>query len=163
MDEDEKQLVDQFIESSVEMLTEMADLRCEVGEVHVRDGIRSAFDMACIIGITGDFKGSLIISLKHQTAERLAARMMGEVAYTALENEDIASAVAELANTIAGMALTALDQRQVAMDITPPSIVIGDNNPLYLSGKEHMFVVPMKTDLGDIELSLTLKRNRVPV
>jgi chemotaxis protein CheX len=78
--------------------------------------------MAVLIGMTGDVKGRLVIEGNPQIFSSIGELMYG----MHLEGEMLESFTGELGNMIAGNLATNASQNQLVMDITPPTLIIGE-------------------------------------
>ncbi|WP_456275774.1 chemotaxis protein CheX [Bacillus sp. AK128] len=92
--------------------------------------------MSVLIGITGDVKGRIVIDGDPTTFSTI-----GEVMYgMQLEGEMLESFTGELGNMIAGNLATNASQNNLIMDITPPTILVGEAK---LSGFKQAIQVPV--------------------
>jgi chemotaxis protein CheX len=76
--------------------------------------------------LTGDVKGIFMLLTDTESASRVLRAMTGSIRLPfagARLSEIQLAALGELANQISGRAITLLSERQIACDITPPSIV----------------------------------------
>ena len=81
-------------------------------------------EIACIIGIVGDFRGNVIYAMDTETAKQIAGIMMGGMELE--EFDEIAqSAVSELGNMLAANACTELSYVGVKVDVSTPTLMIG--------------------------------------
>ncbi|MFD1735519.1 chemotaxis protein CheX [Bacillus salitolerans] len=78
--------------------------------------------MAVLIGMTGDIKGRIIIEGKPQTFSSIGEMMYG----MQLDGEMLESFTGELGNMIAGNLATNASQNELVMDITPPTLIVGE-------------------------------------
>lgn len=74
-----------------------------------------------LIGMTGDARGRIIIDGDHEVFGKIGEAMFGMV----LEGEMLESFAGELGNMIAGNISTFVSQRGFEMDITPPTVLVG--------------------------------------
>jgi len=118
--------INPFIEASQSVLMMMTGNKPELGQVYVRKKPFGSDNIAVFVGLTGRIRGQVIISLSKNTALSVASAMMGGMPVTELD-EISKSAIAELANMIMGNTATILASRGIGIEITPPSLLIGDN------------------------------------
>ena len=88
--------------------------------------LSSSSDLNVVLGFTGEVRGSIVIALPKITASAVSAVMIG----TDEINTMTKSALAELSNMIAG---SAISKSPRFMNLTPPSVVAGDNVYLMIS------------------------------
>ncbi|MBA9027755.1 chemotaxis protein CheX [Peribacillus huizhouensis] len=75
-----------------------------------------------IIGMTGDVRGRLIIEGNSDAISLIGERMFGMT----LEGEMLESFAAEFGNMIAGNLSTQLTVDNIIMDISPPTVLVGE-------------------------------------
>lgn len=120
----------------------------------MESSLASRGDISVLVGVTGGLRGTMVLSMSQEAARLVIGAMIGEPAG---EMDEMGkSAVAELGNMIAGLATVQLEQRGFQSDITPPSVVTGQNTAISTSGTEAV-VVPLSTSFGLISLHVALK------
>lgn len=106
--------------------------------------------MGVLIGLVGDLKGRVIIDGSPQTFGAIGTTMFG----MPLEGEMLESFTGEFGNMIAGNLCTHAGQNALELDITPPTVMVG-NTKLY--GFQHAFRLPAVIDgAGDISILFTI-------
>ena len=122
-----------------------------MGEAFLNNKTSPLEEVAVLIGITGQVKGQVIFSFTEETAKHMASALMGGMSIPELD--DISkSAVAEVGNMIMGTASTALSQKGIITDISPPNLIVGKN--MLITGISKGIVVPMKGNMGLINIEL---------
>ena len=107
----------------------------------VRREEEKGWELSGIIGIGGDSKGVVVVSLNARTAQRLTSRLVGR---EVTENcDDVMDTIGELVNIIAGNAKKGLEQYRLMISL--PSIV---------SGKEHLVAWPAGIPIVGIPFSM---------
>lgn len=105
-------------------------------------------ELAVLIRMTGDITGRLLIE-----GSNLSFRFVGEKMFgMPLEGDMLFSFTGELANMIAGNLATSAEERQVTIDITPPTVIEGESN---MHGFDKGFRVPLHLE-HDHQLQLIL-------
>lgn len=104
-------------------------------------------EMGVLIGITGDIRGRIIIEGDKNTFSKVGEAMFG----MALEGDMLESFSGELGNMIAGNLSSNIYQQGINMDITPPTVMVGQTK---LYGFHKAVLLP-------VELETTLKLNIV--
>ncbi len=94
-------------------------------------------ELGVLIGMTGDMKGRLVIEGNHKSIGSIGEKMFG----MPIEGEMLESFTGELANMIAGNLATVVSQREVSIDITPPTVIVGSTK---ISGFKKAFRVPVE-------------------
>lgn len=145
--------IDCFIESCTSVM-ESFGMPVKTGDAVVRKSPYPADATIVVIGITGDLHGQAMVSLDESTVCHIASVMMGGAPVEM--NEGTKSAVSELSNMIVGNAATLLSQQDIMIDITPPSVLTGDN--IFVS--TNSLSVSVQFFVGDgkmLEFSLSAK------
>ena len=107
-------------------------------------------EMGVLIGLVGDIKGRVIIDGSPSTFGNIGSSMFG----MPLEGEMLESFTGEFGNMIAGNLCTHAGQSQLELDITPPTVMVG-NTKLY--GFQHAFSLPASIDgVGNITILFTI-------
>lgn len=89
-----------------------------------------------LIGMTGDIRGRLIIDGNEETFGKIGEGMFG----MAVEGEMLESFAGELGNMFAGTLSTFISQMEMEMDITPPTVLVGQAK---IYGFERAFRLPI--------------------
>ncbi|MBU0935007.1 MAG: chemotaxis protein CheX [Spirochaetes bacterium] len=113
---------------------------------------RNEWDISGIIGIGGDSKGVVVVSLSGELAQALTAQLLGGGVAT---DDDVVDAVGELVNIIAGNAKKGLEEYR--LDISLPSIVRGPDHKIAWQQNVPIIGIPFKIPLGRFHLSIGLE------
>lgn len=140
--------VNPFLAASVDIFKMVCNDDIIKKQLYVKQGFVKLRDVTVTIGITGDVKGNIIISLDKETAMTIASKMMGGYEVNEL-NEITTSAISELCNMIAGKAGMHFSEMKKNIDITPPIIQI-NNNESKLNYDKQTVCVPLDLNLGGI-------------
>ena len=98
----------------------------------------------------------VIYGMSIVTADKIASQMLGMSIVTF--DELAASAIAELGNMITGNASSLLEEAGYVCDITPPSMIRGTK--IQMSTLQiPALVVPVIMDIGQLEITVSLKEN----
>lgn len=151
------ELIHPFIEASQSVLKLLTGLDLNAGEISIKDSPYKGDNVVIIVGITGNIRGQAMFSMNIDIAIQLASKMMGGYQLSGLD-EIANSAIAELTNMILGNTATILYNKGLTIDITPPSLVIGENM-LITSSKTTTICVPLYSNeeqkkIMDIDLSI---------
>lgn len=125
------------------------------GTVYVKEEMVIEEDVSAFVGIVGDIRGNIAFTFTEKTAKNLASTLMMGMPVNQLD-EMSRSAISEAANIFAGNAGGLLEQDNVKIDITPPSVVVGENVFMVLSSVQTL-IVTMATPLGDIKVNISLE------
>ncbi|WAM32135.1 chemotaxis protein CheX [Caldicellulosiruptor naganoensis] len=139
--------INPFIQASQQVLKQVANIDFKLGKVYLKDPTYKVEQVVVIIGMTGNIKGQVNFCMSLDAAKNIASKMMG--GYPVTEFDDLAkSAIGELANMIMGNTSMLFSQKGLKVEITPPSILMGENMILSTS-KMINICVPLLLDNGD--------------
>lgn len=125
------------------------------GEIRKKRNMHVEMDITAVIGLVGGVRGNISFSLSQKTAKSIVSAMMMGMPVT--EMDALArSAIGELANMITGTASTLLAETKVLFDITPPTIVFGNDIYFVISSVETL-AVDIGTPYGEIEVNIGLE------
>ncbi|WP_075982072.1 chemotaxis protein CheX [Bacillus massilinigeriensis] len=104
-----------------------------------------------LIGMTGDLRGRIIINGEESIFGKIGEGMFG----MALEGEMLESFAGELGNMIAGNLSTSISEKGFEMDITPPTVLVGQTK---VYGFEKAFRLPIQMEnIGALEVILMIE------
>lgn len=141
--------INPFIEASQTVLKQIASIEARLGKVYLKTSPYKSEDIIIMVGLTGKIRGQAIFSMSRDYGMKIASCMMMGMQVTEFD-EISKSAISELANMIMGNAATLLYNRGINIDITPPSLLMGENMqitpnrmkticiPLLISEKDHI-------------------------
>ncbi|HPU21949.1 MAG TPA: chemotaxis protein CheX [Thermoclostridium caenicola] len=148
--------INPFIEASQSVLTMMTGSKPALGKVYLKKVPFQSDDIAVIVGLTGRIRGQVVISLSTGTALMVASAMMGGVALAELD-EISKSAISELGNMIMGNTATILASRGIGIEITPPSLLVGQNMVITPAHMRTICVPLMLEGEKSIEINVSLE------
>jgi chemotaxis protein CheX len=147
--------VNPFIKASKDILNQTTKMDFEVGKPYLKSSPCSGDKVIILIGITGDIKGQAMISTGENVALNIVSGMMGGMAVTELD-EMSKSALSELGNMILGNTATLLYNSGVKIDITPPTLLVGDK--VFISTDQMQAIcVPLQSNDDKVELNIFVK------
>lgn len=150
--------INPFILASQDMLAQVANEKTDIGKLFLRDSSFIGDNVIIIIGIAGGLKGQVIFNLSREAACNIASGMMCGMPVPHLD-EIAKSAIGELANMISGNAATIFASKQVELDITPPTVMIGDNIQISTT-KSNSICVPLVMKNGNcFEVNVSLSES----
>ncbi|MTV49427.1 hypothetical protein GJ688_10605 [Heliobacillus mobilis] len=117
------------------------------------DSFFSRYDLAIIVGLARDLRGSVVYSMDTETALALAGQMMGGMSLPGLD-EMVKSAVCELGNMCAGSSVCNLPG--LTADITPPTLITGSKLAI-MAGSDNVLMTEIATSFGTVEVRLGLE------
>ena len=149
--------INPFIEASQQVFQMVIGIKPTLKKVYIKKSPYAGDSVAVIVGLTGKIRGQVIISLSIDTAKSIASIMMGGMAVETFD-EMAKSAISELGNMIIGNTAIILSTRGIGVEITPPSLLMG-NNLVISPSKMNTICVPL--DIGnsrnvDIDVSIEI-------
>jgi len=118
--------INPFIEASQTVLKQTANIDAKLGNVFLKTSPFKSDCVVIIVGLTGKIRGQAMFSMPKKVALDIASAMMGGTPLAQLD-EMSKSAISELSNMILGNAATILYSKGIGIEITPPSLLMGDN------------------------------------
>ncbi|MFZ5969805.1 MAG: chemotaxis protein CheX [Bacillota bacterium] len=149
------ELINPFIKASREILQQMASISSEIGQITVKESSFPSPNIAILIGLTGGMRGQVVLGMDESVAKQIASNMMCGMPVAVLD--DMAkSAISELGNMILGNAATLLYNQGITIDITPPTLLVGEKITVSTTNMKPVSI-PLKTDQGVIEIDIVVK------
>lgn len=146
--------INPFIEASQTVIKQIASLEAKLGKVYLKTAPYSSEDIIIMVGLTGKIRGQAIFSMTRALGMKIASSMMMGMPVTEFD-ELSKSAISELANMIMGNAATILYNKGINIDITPPSLLMGENMQI-TPNKMKTICVPLLLDNNEkIELDIS--------
>ncbi|MBA2874267.1 chemotaxis protein CheX [Thermaerobacillus caldiproteolyticus] len=106
--------------------------------------------LSVLIGMTGQIQGQLVIGGTSNLFAQISELMYGMT----LEGDMLESFTCELGNMIAGHLVTYASKREMTMDITPPTLLIGEAS---MKGFQKAILVPVTiAEKGTLHVIVTL-------
>lgn len=118
--------INPFIEASQTVLKQVANFDAKLGKVFLKSSPYKGESILIIVGITGKIRGQAIFTMTKEVAFKIASAMMYGMPVDEL-NDISKSALSELTNMILGNTATLLYNKGVGIEITPPSLLLGEN------------------------------------
>jgi len=146
------QLIVHFISSIQDVLRTMARVSVTIGKPALKKDPIPSYDVSGIIGFSGEFVGSMVLSFQRSTAEAIVNAFAG--AAIAPDSPDFPDAVGELANMIAGSAKTSFGG---GTNISVPSIILGFGHTIARLHDVPCLVIPCHTSMGDFAVEVNIK------
>ncbi|HEX2947708.1 MAG TPA: chemotaxis protein CheX [Clostridia bacterium] len=146
--------INPFIEASQTVLKQLTQLDAKLGKVYLKNSPYQSEDILIMVGLTGKLRGQAVFSINRQFALKIASIMMMGMPVTEFD-EMSKSAISEMANMIMGNAATILYNRGINIDITPPSLLVGENMQI-TTNKMKTVCIPLEfseTDKIDLDIS----------
>ncbi len=148
--------INPFIEASQTVLKQIANVDATLGKVFLKNSPYKSESIVIIVGITGKIRGQAVFSMSKKTAFAVASAMMFGMPVDEL-NEISKSALSELTNMILGNTATLLYNKGIGIEITPPSLLLGDNLQITPS-KMKTICIPLTFNADDsLEIDISVQ------
>ncbi|WP_245629843.1 chemotaxis protein CheX [Domibacillus robiginosus] len=152
MQQDQNNIIKEVLNCSVEAFKAIVPLELTVGQPKLLNGSFHHHAIGVFIGITGDLPGRIILDGPEEAFARLGEKMFG----MPIEGEMVESFAGEVVNMVAGNMGMTLSAKGIKIDITPPTIIVGDSK---ISGFKQAIELPLSfQDAGDYRLVLNIEK-----
>jgi chemotaxis protein CheX len=138
-----EQYIQPFIDVCVNVFKEFVgcDLTVERPYFAGREAIKE-WDISAVIGLTGEARGAVVISMKSALAQKMTSTLTG-TEHTGLDSE-VVDAIGELVNIIAGNAKRGLEEA-FRLVISLPSIITGKEHSVqWPNNQARIICIPFK-------------------
>ena len=117
-------IINPFLTAAMQMLKDVAQVETKMGAPSAKQAKFTSDTIVIMIGITGEMKGQVMMAFPNA----LACKVAGNMCMTECTEltELFMSAICELGNMIMGNAATIFSIKGIGIDITPPTICVGD-------------------------------------
>lgn len=146
--------INPFVESAFSIIREVLQTEVQKKELYLKKTSQPVMGVAALVGLAGDVEGRVLIDMSKDTAIAIASSMNGE---ELKEMDDLVKAtITELANMITAQAVTKLHELGFKFDLTPPSIITGDNMRVSDLNVEAL-IVPLTVPHGLVEINVAIR------
>lgn len=148
--------INPFIESSISIINQTTGINPTLGTISVKKEPYKGDNVVVLIGLTGEIQGNVIITLHKELACKIASAMMCGMPVPELD-EIAKSAISELCNMILGNTANIFYSNNIKIDITPPTLLTGQNIE-FSPNKDLTVCVPLHFEDGyEINLDISYK------
>jgi chemotaxis protein CheX len=146
--------INPFVESAYSIMVEVLQTEVDRKDLYLKKTSQPVMGVAALVGLAGDVEGRVLIDMSQQTAIKIASTMNDE---ELTEIDDLVKAtITELANMITAQAVTKLFDLGFKFDLTPPSIITGENMQVS-SGDVEALIVPLEMPQGLVEINVAIR------
>jgi chemotaxis protein CheX len=148
--------INPFITAVFELFSTMMGCEAKRGQIAIaKDGAGSK-EITALIGLGGQARGSVSISLPYETARGMVAQMLGVDGE--LEEDTLVDGVAELVNIVAGSAKAKFCQDGgTPLDLSLPTVIRGEGFQIDYPSKTVWIEVPFSSELGPFKVRVTFE------
>jgi len=146
--------INPFVESAYSIMKEVLQSEIDRKDLYLKKTSQPVMGVAALVGLAGDVEGRVLIDMSQDTAIKIASTMNGEE-LNALD-ELVKATITELANMITAQAVTKLFDLGFKFDLTPPSIITGENMQVSNADVEAL-IVPLEMPQGLVEINVAIR------
>lgn len=152
----ETESINPFIESTVATFEGMCDTTVERdGTLTMRKGIFATYDLIGLIGLSGDVRGAVMLTMDVDTGVQLVSAFVGEPVKD--NSDELMDGFGELVNIIAGSAGNKFNGFRV--EIALPTVFSGRRIQTGANQRTPWIVIPMKfAEWGKFCIEVTMER-----
>lgn len=143
-----------FVEAAARVLGEVTGGKVSRGAVALRTSLVTTQGIASLVGIFGEAEGRMLLDMSRDTARRLACLMNRQEMID--EEELVPATVNELANIIAGRAVSDMANQGRSFNITSPTMFSGREMNVFNTTLETV-VIPLDTEQGQVIINLAIR------
>ncbi len=146
--------INPFVEAAYNIMTEVLQTEVERKDLYLKKTTQPVMGVAALVGLAGDVEGRVLIDMSQDSAIKIASTMNGE---KLTSMDELAKAtITELANMITAQAVTKLFDLGFKFDLTPPSIITGENMSVSDANVEAL-IVPLEMPQGLVEINVAIR------
>ena len=149
-------LVNPFIDAFTTVMPQLGFQEPKRAKMTVKDKIAESLGVSVIVGFTKQLRGNVVYNMTVDTAKYIASTMMMGMP---VENFDemAQSAISEMSNMLTANAATNLTAMGLEVDISTPSLSVGEQFQIKISGEQYLTV---EMDLGGhpVELDIAVSQ-----
>jgi chemotaxis protein CheX len=147
-------MITPFIDAMMKILPQLGFQDIFKGKLSVGEQFVESKGITIIVGLTDELRGNVAYNMSKEVAMQIASKMMMGMPVTEMD-ELAQSAISELTNMVTGNAATNFESQGLKVDISPPSLVVGETFKARVSNSKFL-VVEVIVDLLPIELNIAI-------
>jgi chemotaxis protein CheX len=147
--------INPFLQGATNMLGQLGFSQVKRSGILKKEQMLVDLDITSVIGLVGDVRGNVALSLSEETALSLISKMMMGMPVAEVDEMGI-SAIAEFSNMLVGNAVSILADAGYKVDLTPPSVISGRNILFYISSVQTLAII-IESEAGHFELNIGLE------
>lgn len=140
--------INPFIAATKHVFKTMFNIDVNVGRPSVKQAKTASSDITGVVGLAGERKGMLAVSLSGFAATRIYTILFGE---TAESHSDpaVVDAMGELTNIISGQARMGLETDGISLKAAVPMVIVGKEMEISFLSKLPIVSLPLHFSLHD--------------
>jgi chemotaxis protein CheX len=146
--------INSFISSIDNVIQSFSSQPTSFGEIKTLNKEFVGGNISVVMGMVGDYTGTAYLTMDNAVGQNITSLMLGGMVITEVD-EVVTSAVGEFCNMIMGGACNELSVQNITVDITPPTVIVG--NVVTFNNNMLTMCIPIKSKhFGDIDFDLAL-------
>ncbi len=150
--------INPFIAATANVFDTMVGTELHRGSPSLKDGFQPGHEVSAVIGLSGKAKGTVVLSVDREVAIQVAAALLQELPSEL--NADVADAMGEMANMIAGQAKAQLEH--LALSLSLPTVVTGKGHCIDFPRNAMRISIPFSCAWGSLDLEVALTEEACP-
>lgn len=153
-------VINPFISSTINVLTTMANVIPQRGEIGLKQDRKTWGDVTGIIGLAGyQATGHMLLSFDQPSILKIVNSMLGE-SYQEI-NDQVVDAAGELTNMISGGAKREFNELGFFFEMATPIVIVGKDVAVNQLTKDPIISVPFTLENGVFRLEASLVREEI--
>jgi chemotaxis protein CheX len=148
-------LINPFIDAFMTIMPQVGFQNIARGKVALKEKAADSLGVTALVGLTKEIRGNVAYNMSDETARFIASTMMCGMPVAAFD-EMAQSAISELSNMLTANAATNLTALGIEVDISTPSLTIGDGFTVKISDAQYV-AIEMIADGHILEINIALK------
>jgi chemotaxis protein CheX len=149
--------INPFLTSAISVFNTMLGVKLIRGEPFLKNGAQPNHEVSGMIGLSGSAKGMVVLSMSREAALGAASRMLGETCRDI--NSDVADAVGELTNMIAGSAKAKLEH--LCMSVSLPTVITGKAHCIDFPKNTMPICIPFDCEWGSVAVEVGIVEEKI--
>lgn len=145
--------INPFVVSTIETFKKMLNSDAKPGQVQLKNDTTYTYDVSGVIGLSGEAQGSICLSFPKLIALKVVSALVGSE--IKIIGPEVADAIGEIANIIAGNAKQHLTQFNLSISL--PKVIMGKDHKIASQRGIPTIVVPFDCSLGNFAMEVSLK------
>jgi chemotaxis protein CheX len=138
--------INPFLSAMISVFDTMLGCTLTRYELYVKESVQPEHEISGIIGLSGRAKGAIVLSLCREAALSATEALLGERPLDI--NSDVADAVGEITNIVAGNAKSKLEH--LNMSVSLPTVIIGKCHTIEFPKNTTPICIPFDSKWGPV-------------
>ncbi len=144
--------INPFLSAAVDVFSTMLNCQLQRGPLALGANFQPAHEISGVISLSGKASGTVVFSVEREVALCVAEQMLGE--RPASLNAEVADAIGEVTNMIAGRAKAGLEHLEMRLGL--PRVVVGRNHTIDFGSVLRKISIPYVCPWGELTVDVGL-------